>query len=236
MAEVVLAGEAPVAVGNGTPKWFPRKVSQKDLDLIAEAVRLAEEKTTGEIVPMVVRSSISTGHVPLILALMLFALGLFVEVEFNHEIAGLLTMAPQWLLAPIIFVICYLVSLPLAKIDIVARVLTSNRDEAHAVEVRAEIEFHRGQYTKTTEHTAILIFVSLLERRAVVLADKSIADKIGNEEWAEIVNLLLAGLKKGDFVGGWQRAIARSGALLSAHFPASKHDKNEISNLLVIKE
>ena len=207
-----------------------------DLDKIAESVRLGEEKTTGEIVPMVVRSSISTGHVPVIFTLTLFSLLMFVEVEFSQAIAGLIPVFPMWLLAPLSLVLSYLLSLPLSRLSLVARAATSDADEAHAVNLRAELEFHRGQYTKTQDRTAILIFVSLLERRAVVLADKAIADKIGSEAWDEIVGLLIAGLKKGDFVGGWQRAIARAGELLAEHFPASKHDKNELSNRLVIKD
>ncbi len=219
----------------GRPSWFPKKVSDADLQKVSEAVRLAEEKTTGEIVPMIVRSSASFGHVPMILTLALFSSLLFLEFEMISSFS-LWAEIPQWVIAPVLLVICYLISLPLSKSAWICRCMTLNRDETAAVDLRAELEFYRGRFNRTEKNSAILIFVSWVERRAVVLADKGIAEKIDGKVWDEINGLLLKGLKSGNFVEGWQAAIARAGALLAEHFPASSHDRDELSNELVIKD
>jgi putative membrane protein len=232
-----LVAEVQVEAGrkeSGRPSWFPSKVSDMDLKKISEAVHLAEKTTTGEIVPMIVRSSTSFGHVPMTLTLALFSCLLFLEVEMISYFSEF-SQVPQWIIAPVLLVACYFISIPLSKSAWICRCLTPNRDEIAAVELRAEIEFHRGRFGNTEKSSAVLIFVSMMEHRAVVLADKGIAEKIDGKVWDEINGLLLAGLKKGEFVQGWQAAIARAGTLLTEHFPLNGKAKNEISNDLVIK-
>jgi putative membrane protein len=81
-----------------------------------------------------------------------------------------------------------------------------------------------------------LLFVSLLEHRAVVLADHSIAEKLSAEIWQEPVDLMIQGVKRGDLAAGMTQAIQRCGELLSPHFPVADDDVNELRNHLVVKE
>lgn len=73
-AEVGLAAaadsveEVPVEVGN-FPSWARSVLKPEDLPKISEAVRRAEMKTTGEIVPVIVHRSSVVGHVPLMFTL-----------------------------------------------------------------------------------------------------------------------------------------------------------------------
>lgn len=104
------------------------------------------------------------------------------------------------------------------------------------VDIRAELEFYRHYQGKTEHRTAILIFVSLLEHRAVVLADKAIAQKLPPETWTQVVQLLTEEMKKKDLATGMIRAIEKCSQILTEHFPAQKENPNELSNSLVIKE
>lgn len=104
------------------------------------------------------------------------------------------------------------------------------------VELRAELEFYRHYQNQTQNRTAILLFISLLERRAVVLADKAIAEKLPAETWSEVVHLMTSELKHKDLSTGFIRAIQKCSEILSHHFPNQKHNPNELCNQLVIKE
>jgi len=70
--------------------------------------------------------------------------------------------------------------------------------------------------------TGIPSFVSLLEPRAIVLADHAIVEKLSAEIWQEPVDLLIQGVKCGE--------------LFSPHFPVAEDAINELRNHLVVKE
>ena len=76
----------------------------------------------------------------------------------------------------------------------------------------------------------------LREHRAVVLADQAIAEKVDGQVWQELVDLMIQGVKRGDFADGMTQAIQRCGDLLSPHFPVPEGDVNELRDHLVVKE
>jgi putative membrane protein len=75
-----------------------------------------------------------------------------------------------------------------------------------------------------------------MEHRAVVLADHSIAEKLDSAIWQEVVDLMIAGVKRGDLAAGMTQAIQRCGELLTPHFPIEGDDANELRDHLVVKE
>ena len=80
------------------------------------------------------------------------------------------------------------------------------------------------------------MFISLLERRVELIADRGISEKINAEEWNGIVRELTDSLGRDDAVSGLVRAVGRCGELLKAHFPIDDDDVNELSDALVILE
>ncbi|MCH8890414.1 MAG: hypothetical protein IH827_04975 [Myxococcales bacterium] len=127
-------------------------------------------------------------------------------------------------------------ALGLSRLDAVQRMLTPRIDQMRQVDLRAQIEFYEIEMTQTQDRTGILLFVSLLEHRAVVLADRSIAEKLDAKIWQELVDLMIQGVKRGDLAAGMTQAIQRCGELLSPHFPIADDDINELRNHLVVKE
>jgi putative membrane protein len=85
---------------------------------------------------------------------------------------------------------------------------------------RAAVEqfFARG-LTRTKDRTGVLIFVSLAERYARIVADEGIASKVKNAEWQAAVDALTAHFRDGRLVEGFVAAIERCGAVLAAHAP-----------------
>jgi putative membrane protein len=212
-------------------KWLRNYLHEDDLAKISAAVQQAESHTVGEIVPTIVRSSSAVGHVPLILFLAIFSLVLVGDEAVNT------LWAHPWEYAIVGGALFGLIgSLGLARCLWVQRHLTSRHDLHHQVAVRAQLEFYRADISHTSGKIGVLIFLSMMERQALVLADKSIADKLPPETWDRVVALVVAGIQRQQLAHGLQQAIEAVGEILQAHFPQAQHSVNEVSNELVIKE
>ena len=79
----------------------------------------------------------------------------------------------------------------------------------------------------------MLIFVSLPDRIAEVVADTAIFAKVSPDHWATTVTALTDGIKAGTPGAGFARAIELAGAVLAEHFPAEADNPNELPNRLI---
>ena len=238
-AVVGLAAEVPVVIGKKIPvispvipAWARHFLRPSDLAKIQEAVTNAEKNTTGEIIPMVVRRSSFGGHLPVLLTLILIVVVLVFEVPQLEIFDGL---GAHWALI-LVSALCFGLGHLLSKLSLIQRWLTPKLDQAAQVEARAELEFHRLGITGTAGLTGILLFISLMERRAVVLADQGISAKMSKEAWAEICQLMVQPIGKGKTAEGICRGIHRSGELLTKEFPLHGENSDELSNQLILKE
>ena len=193
---------------------------------IEQAVTEAEKNTAGEIVPIIVSSSGTYAEVELVGTSCGLVVGTLAAFLF-HDPWAYLHSQLLWPLGGAVLGFL-LTRIPAAK----RRLIAANR-VADAVQARSLAAFtaHGLHYTKA--HTGILIFVSLLEHRVIVLADRGINAKVEAGTWNEIVQMLSAGLKSGNACEAFCRAIERCGAILAQHFPRSPDDVNELSNRLV---
>ncbi len=210
------------------PTWLGSVIERSGVERIETAVRLGEAKTAGEIVPVVVRRSTSLGLLPLLTA----CLALLICVFFKLE--GLVAW-DGWT-AGLIYLLATSVGYGLAFIPAVQRWLLPARDQQNAVEQRALLEFYAAHLDRTERGTGILLFVSLLERRAVVLADKGIAQHCQPVIFDQVAADLINGAKSGDLSAGFVVAVERCAGILAPHFPPLAADKNELKDYLRIKE
>ncbi len=86
----------------------------------------------------------------------------------------------------------------------------------------------------TEARTGVLLFVSVEDHVAEVLADEGIHAKVGEEPWVETVEALLAGLRRDDPAQGFCDAIALAGTVLARHFPRAGPKPNELPNRLLV--
>lgn len=212
--------------------WLKKYLSQSDLKEIEEAVKRAEKTTSGEIVPMIVKSSSTVGHVPLlvftILLLSFYLLGIYDFTHEHYEKPWFLTFC--WSIASLVL------SVWLSRKPLVQRFFINSRDRESQTITRAMNEFYHAKMDETKESTGILLFMSLDDHKAVVLADKKISDVLGKDTWTDLVSILVQGAKKKKIKQGFIEAIDLCGSILKPHFPIKEGDKNELSNHLVIKE
>lgn len=213
--------------------WAKKYLKSEDIARIETCVAEAERVTSGEIVPVIVRRSSSIGHVAPML-LMMFLLLFFVMIEivelespgFGHS---------WWNLVGGLFV-SILGTRLLASSHRVQYFFINKIDGEWQAKQRAKIEFYEARLEQTRRRTGILLFVSLMERQAVVLADRGIAGKLPESTWDEIVLFLVKGAKSRDLGTGMCQAIQRCQVILSEHFPILDGDKDELANRPIIKE
>lgn len=207
------------------PKWISRKLNTDGARQISEAVAKAEVRTSAEIVPMVVSTSSTTGHVPWLLFLIALPIIWMLIPYMMHNWIGEVAAVIGALAIAAIF----------HRFNWVKRVLTPNTDEVASVNRRALLEFHLANLRSMNGGTGVLIFVSMMERRAVVLADNRIAAEFPPETWREALNTLLAQIKQGKFADGMVEAIQILGEKLAQKFPAALENPNELPNALIVK-
>jgi len=106
------------------------------------------------------------------------------------------------------------------------------------VRARAVRAFHEQGLHRTAEGTGVLLFASLFERRAVVLGDRGIHEKMVDGEWDRALEALVAGMRAGDPGRGFEEAVALCGARLAEHFPrdpAAKAPPNELGDAIRVE-
>jgi putative membrane protein len=208
--------------------------SQTDLDTIRAAVQSAEKRTRGEIVPMVVPASAryrDASHLAgLIVALVVLAFLLTLDYGWWPWWGG--EHHPGWMMVSAL--IAYGLGAVIGRAPSIIRLLTSDERMAMKVRMRAERAFYEQGLHKTREGTGILILLSLLERRAQILADQAINERVPPGTWNSLVQDLIGGIQAGQQTQALCQVIARSGDLLAAHFPARGGDNpNELPDDLI---
>ena len=219
------------------PRWLKGRATERDLRLVADAIGRAEARSSGEIVPMVVRSSSPVGHAGLLtfalLSLALWTLAPLVRLGLRALVS---VDVRRWTLELGALGLAAGLTAVFSRHDGWLRWLISPRDRTTNVGRRALHEFHASRINEASAHTGVLLFVSLLERRAVVLADWAIAERIPQAAWQDVVDLLLKGLRERDLSAGYVAAIERAGDHLAEHFPAERSARRELPNELVIRD
>jgi len=109
------------------------------------------------------------------------------------------------------------------------RVALMPRKVRRAVAHRVALEqFAIRGIAKKKERSGILIFVSLAERYARVLADDGIAARVSQTEWQDVVDALVAHMRDGRIADGFVAAVELCGAKLAKHFPRTDANHSEL--------
>jgi putative membrane protein len=94
-------------------------------------------------------------------------------------------------------------------------------------------QFKVGAERRTTGRTGVLIYLSMREHRAEIVADDSIAALVPAEVWGEAMGDMLAEIRKGRIAEGLAAGIRDVGFVLAEHFPRGSEDMNELPDRLI---
>jgi putative membrane protein len=86
----------------------------------------------------------------------------------------------------------------------------------------------------TEDRTGALIFVSLAEHYAEIVADRGIARKVSQSVWDAAIASLIGRIREGKLGEGLILAVNEVGNTLAAHFPPRPRDRDEVLNEVVL--
>ena len=219
-------------------------------DRIAAAVAAAETRTAGEIYCVVAPRASAYREVPIVwaalLALALPPLALLAGFRpraldtllggwtVGHELSVSHTVLASLAAYIALQLAVFLLVLLAMMIPAVRRFATPGALKTDRVRRAALDQFLSHGLHQTQDRTGVLIFASLEERRAEVIADETIYLAAPPAVWEEVVALLVAGIRSGDLAGGFVKAIEKSGDILAAHVPPRADNPNELSDRIVV--
>ncbi len=200
-------------------------ISEQDRERISTAIRAAEAKTSGEIVCVLARTSSDATALPIFLAAVI-ALALpwllVAFTEFSVE---------RILLLQIIVFLALAVVLCLPRVRVALLPRKARRAAAH----RAALEHFRVRgVARKKDRNGILIFVSLAERYARIIADEGIAARVPQSDWQAAVDALTTHMRSGRIADGFVAAIAACETVLSAHFPRTEASRDELPDRIYV--
>lgn len=192
---------------------------------IGDAITAAEKTTSGEILAVVAPQSDGYLYVPFLVASLVALIVPWPFIYFTwHPV--------QW-----IYLIQLLVFAGIAALLLpgYARLWFVPRSVKHMHAHRRAVEQFVVQNLHTSAgHTGVLIFVSMAERYAEIIADKSIHQKVAEGTWQGIVDQLTADLANDKAADGFVAAITACGRHLAQHFPPGSANRNELPNHLIV--
>jgi putative membrane protein len=192
---------------------------------VSQAITQAERTTAGEIVVVVAARSDAYLYVPPLVGALVSLLVPWVLIYFSQ-----LGLHSIYLAQLAVFLIVTTLLLPLpVRTALVPPFIKRRHAHQHAVEQFLVQNLH------TTEgHTGVLIFVSVAEHHAEILADTAIDARVPEGTWKKIIDDLTAAIGNGRAVDGLAAAIAAVGQHLERHFPPDTRNPNELPDHLIV--
>ncbi len=85
---------------------------------------------------------------------------------------------------------------------------------------RAQAVFAELRVWDTAHNSGVLIYLLLADQAIEIVADRSIADRVGDDEWRDVCELMRGPFACGEYAAGAQAGIAAVTAVLRRHLPA----------------
>ncbi len=192
-----------------------------EAEMIKRAIGEAEARTSGEIAVMVVDESDSYDEAVITGGVCLGGAAAFVltVVWFRSSI---------WWFVPLTFILCFAARPLLRFWPSLKLIFVAGAREEEAVRERAVQAFYEKGLHRTRGETGVLFFLSILERRVWVLADRGIYAKMKQEDLDGFAGDISRGVREGRAAEALVKAVARAGDLLARHFPVTGENPQEL--------
>jgi putative membrane protein len=198
--------------------------SKEDHEAVSAAIQAAEKRTNGQIVCVLAHASSDYAYIPILWASALALVTPSPLINFTPW-----SVQRIFLIQLLVFIVAALVFF-LAPLRLALVPRGVRRARAH----RAALEqFVVRRIANTRNRSGILIFVSLAERYARIIADDGIAQKVEASEWQAAIDALRDNMRAGRIAQGFTAAIERCGAVLAAHAPPDG-SPNELPDRLYV--
>ena len=215
--------------------------SESDRQQVSAAVAAAESHTSAEIVAAVAGASGRYDRPEDIIGLWtgLIAMGVTwslwsIEIPEQGswaERSPLVQLAALVLAVVLGFVVGAVVG---SRIGWLRRMFTPRRQMHEEVWARARQVFYDRRVSRTAGRSGLLIYVSLYERTAAIVADQAVLEKLGPQALDDLCSQLTAQLRRGTPTAAFCSTIASAGQRLAPVLPRAADDVNELGDALVL--
>jgi putative membrane protein len=199
-------------------------ISEADKARVAEAIRMAETKTSGEIFCVIAHQAGDYRLVPLAWSALAALIVPAPLIYFTLWPAAVI-----YLVQLVVFIVLAMIlSHPALRFRLVPR--RAKTERAHQLAMR---QFFAQGLDRTENRTGVLIFAAAAERYAEIIADQGINAKVSSEVWEKAIAALISAIKDGRPSDGFIAAVEQCGAVLAEYFPPGALNRDELPNKLV---
>jgi putative membrane protein len=200
-------------------------ISNQDHERITRAIRSAEEETSGEIVCVLARVSSHATAFPVFIAATAALVMPWLLVAFTAMPVLRILSVQIILFVALLMILC----IPAVRVALVPR----KARRAIAYRVAMEQFINRG-IARNPNRCGILIFVSLAERYARIIADDEIAKRVPQSRWQAAVDALISHAREDRIADGFIAAIELCGKELAQHFPPVDSSRGKLPDRLYV--
>jgi len=189
-------------------------------DTLAGCVQEIERNTDAELVIVVRARSANYAHADYLfgffLALIILVFLIFSPFSF-----------PEFLV-PIDIAVAFVVGSIISwRSNAIRRLFSKEKFRNQSVRTAAAAMFYEAGIANTNAEMGVLIYLSLMERRLELIADRGVLKKVPAQDWNQQLFEMHKVGKEPDPVG-FQKAIEQFGGILATHVPATGENPNEL--------
>jgi putative membrane protein len=200
--------------------------TEEEKEQIKVATIGVEARTIGEIATVVIDQSSEYKESE-------FIGGVFIGGFVSLIITVIFFHASIWAFIPFAFLLFFPARLLFQSVPVLKTALIARRRKEKAVKERALRTFYERGLYQTKKHTGVLFFLSLLERKVWVLADKGIHGKVQQQTLNKFARMVSKGIQESRTADALCEAITGMGELLWEHYPITDADTDELPNTVI---
>lgn len=216
------------------PRWLKPYYQVTDEKKFSALIEKIEAKTQAELIPLIVHSSMDRPLVLMVFVPCALFLTVILAPPIHHWLpweAGLSLPMVEWGLGLLLLLVAWLA----AQSPRFLNLIFSKRFLHYCVYRRACLEFFENNLHLTENHSAILFMYSVLERKAMIIADPHLKN-IPENLWNSAIQKMLEGAKRKSFFEGFSLALDLTANELARLYPPHEINKNEFLDKVIIKD
>lgn len=219
-------------------------ISLDEHGIVTDAVAEVEQQTDGEIVTVIAGQSDDYRETPIYWAVAAMFLALACIAVFPEWFESWLAVftggwVHDYTPGEYLTIIMLLLAAKFGAVHLIVGwrplrlALTPPGIKRARVRARAISLFKVSAEKRTKGLTGVLIYLSMAEHRAEIVADSAIAAKVSADVWGEAMADMIVELKAGRPGAGMAAAVRDVGKVLIEHFPITGDNPNELPDRLI---
>jgi putative membrane protein len=200
-------------------------MSKEDQSRISAAIHAAEARTEGEIVCVLAKSSSDYAAYPLAFAAVIALIAPWLLVLLTA-----LSVERILLIQLLLFLGLFI----LFSVPPLHHLLVPRHVQRAAAHRKAMEQFMIRGLSKKANRAGILIFVSLTEHYARIVADRGITDKVDQKVWHGAIQALISHMREDRIAEGFIAALEQCANVLAEHFPAGSAPSNDLPDRIYL--